>query len=112
MRKKLKLRTPDNKEFVELMCTEVDEELGLARHKDVLYDIPTGLWVVRLVHIQKGYGPWSGCGKLKDLVMTQMMDAVRNNSLFLTKLAAVRKKVREGNLVPVVNELERNLFTV
>lgn len=112
MRKKLIIRPPFEKEFGEYVCTEVDEELGLARHKDVLYDIPTGLWVVRLVHIQKGYGPWKECGKLKDLVMTQMMDAVRNNSLFLTKLEAVRKKVREGNLVPIKNEPEHNLFTV
>lgn len=112
MRKKLIIRLPSEKEFGEYMCTEVDEELGLARYKDVLYDIPTGLWVVRLVHIQKGYGPWKDCGKLKDLVMTQMMDAVRNNKLFLTKLAAVRKKVRDNDLVPVKNETERNLFTV
>ena len=44
--------------------------------------------------------------------MTQMMDAVRNNKLFLTKLSAVRKKVRDNVLVPVKNEPERNLFTV
>lgn len=112
MRKKLMIRPPFEKDFGEYICTEVDEELQLARHKDVLYDIPTGLWVVRLVHIQKGYGPWSGCGKLKDLVMTQMMDAVRNNSLFLTKLEAVRDKVQDNNLAPIKNEPEHNLFTV
>lgn len=112
MRKKLMIRPPFEKDFGEYICTEVDEELGLARHKDVLYDIPTGLWVVRLVHMQKGYGPWKDCGKLKDLVMTQMMDAVRNNSLFLTKLKAVRKKVLDNNLVAVQNYPERNLFTV
>ena len=112
MRKLLMIRTPFDPEFKEYMCTEVDEELQLARHKDVLYDIPTGLWVVRLVHIQKGYGPWKGCGKMPDLTMTKMLDVVRNNIMFLTKLKAVQKKVWDNNLMPVVNYPEHNLFTV
>lgn len=112
MRKKLTLRPPDQKEFGEYMCTEVDEELQLARYKDVLYDIPTGLWVVRLVHIQKGYGPWKNCGKMPDLTMTKMMEVVRNNIMFLAKLKAVQRKVWDNNLMPVVNYPEHNLFTV
>ena len=112
MRKKFKLKLHSGEGIVEVMCTDIDEELKMVRYKDALYDIPTGLWVVRLVHMQKGYGPWENCGRLKDLILTQMMDTVRNNTLFLSKLSAVRKKVSEGNLTPILNPEEVNLFTV
>ena len=109
---KLKLYDDASKEFKECACVDYDDDLQVVRYKDALYDIPTGLWIVRLVHIQKGYGPWQGCGKMKDLVMTQMIDTIRNNLLFLDKLAKVRKKVKDNNLAPEVNKPEITLFTV
>lgn len=97
--------------FLEVTSSDYDEELKLVRYKDMLYDIPTGLWVVKLSHIQKGFEAWKGCGAFPDATMASMLDFVRKNSIFKYRLEQQRKKVLDNKLAEVMNKDEEDLFS-
>ena len=97
--------------FLEVPSSDYDEDLMVVRYKDVLYDIPTGLWVVKLSHIQKDCSYWKGCGKFPDVTMNMMLDMVRSNSIFKHRLEKQRKKVLENKLAEVMNEQQSDLFS-
>ena len=100
----------DGGTFSSVPSYDYDEDLGIVRYKDVVYDIKYGLWVVRLTHIQKGWGPWEGCGSQPLLTMNGMMDVIKKNRLFIYRLEQQRKKVDENKLAPVQNEVAATLF--
>lgn len=108
----LKLCGMDN-QFHEVDSTDYDEEVGLVRFKDTLYDIRTGLWVVRLQMIRNGTETWrsNGCTKVEDLKMTEMLFYVKNNLSFMNGLNKARET--EGvKKLPTMNEVVKNLFTL
>ena len=96
---------------MEVASSDYDEDLQLVRHKDVLYDIPTGLWVVTLSRIQMGFDTWKGCGSFPNATATSMMDIVRTNSIFKFRLEKQRKRVLENKLAEVMNEVQNDLFS-
>lgn len=98
--------------FLEVPSTDYDTDLQLVRYKDVLYDIPTGLWVVKLSHMQKDCSYWKGCGKFPDTRMGDMLDLVRSNGIFKHRLEKQRKKVLENKLAEVQNEMQNDLFSL
>lgn len=90
--------------FLEVPSTDYDTDLELVRYKDVIYDIPTGLWVVKLSHIQKDFSYWKGCGSFPDANMSSMMGIVKTNGIFKHRLAKQREKVHTNKLADVVNK--------
>ena len=98
-------------QWQEVMSTDYDEDLLLVRYKDVLYDIPTGLWVVTLSRIQKGFSTWKGCGSFPSATASTMLEVVRGNSIFKYRLEKQRQKVLENNLAEVKNEIRKDLFS-
>ena len=98
--------------FKEVSSTDYDTDLQLVRYKDVLYDIPTGLWVVTLKQMQKDFSYWKGCGKFPDTRFGDMLDLVRSNGIFKHRLEKQRQKVLENKLAEVVNEVECDLFSL
>ena len=97
--------------FTEVPCYDYDEKLQVVRYKDVIYDIPTGLWVVTLRHIQKDWGHWKGCGKFPDANCSTMMSYVVSNGIFKLRLEKQRKKVLDNKLAEVMNKDEEDLFS-
>lgn len=100
-------------EFSVVSSSDYDEEVGLVRYKDTIYDIRTGLWAVRLPMIKNGTKSWrlAGCTKVEDLKMTDMLFYVKNNIKFMNRLNEERETERVKNM-PTMNEAEYNLFTV
>ena len=100
-------------QFHTVSSSDYDEEAGLVRYKDTLYDIRTGLWAVRLPMIKKGSGSWikNGCSKNEDVKMTDMLFYVINNIKFMEGLNKERQTERVKNK-PTMNEEEYNLFTL
>lgn len=99
-------------EFFEITSTDYDVDIQLVRYKDVLYDIPTGLWVVKLSHIQKNFSYWKGCGAFPDTTSSGMIELVKANSIFKHRLEKQRQKVLENKLAEIVNEPECDLFSL
>ena len=97
--------------FYEVPSTDYDEDINLVRYKDVLYDIPTGLWVVTLSRIQKGFDTWKGCGSFPSTTGATMLSVAKANSIFKYRLEKQRKKVLENKLAEVVNKSELDLFS-
>ena len=97
--------------FLEVPSSDYDEDLKLVRYKDVLYDIPTGLWVVKLSHIQKNFSYWKGCGSFPDTTSTTMLALVRENGIFKYRLEKQRQKVLENKLAEIVNDVQHDLFS-
>ena len=96
----------------EVPSNDYDEDIGLVRYKNALYDIPTGLWVVTLSRIQKGFDTWKGCGSFPSATATTMLDVVRGNSIFKYRLEKQRQKVLDSKLADVVNEIQPDLFSM
>ena len=99
-------------DFFEIASSDYDIDLQLVRYKDVLYDIPTGLWVVKLSHIQKDFSYWKGCGKFPDTRVGDMLDLVRSNGIFKHRLEKQRQKVLDNKLAEVQNEIQNDLFSL
>lgn len=97
--------------FLEVTSSDYDEDLQLVRHKDVLYDIPTGLWVVKLSHIQKNFSYWKGCGAFPDTTQSGMIELVKSNSIFKHRLEKQRQKVYDNNLAEIMNKSDVDLFS-
>jgi hypothetical protein len=98
-------------DFFEIVSTDYDEDINLVRHKDVLYDIPTGLWVVTLSRIQKGFDTWKGCGAFPDTTQSSMMSVVKSNGIFKHRLEKQRQKVYDNKLAEIVNKSDVDLFS-
>lgn len=98
-------------DFYEVPSNDYDEDLLLVRYKDVLYDIPTGLWVVKLSHMRGNFSYWKGCGSFPDTTATSMMDVVRMNGIFKFRLEKQRQRVLENKLAEVMNEVQKDLFS-
>lgn len=97
--------------FIDVPSTDYDMDIQLVRYKDVLYDIQTGLWVVKLSHIQKNCSYWKGCGAFPDTTSSTMLELVKTNSIFKHRLEKQRNKVLENKLAEVVNEVQHDLFS-
>lgn len=97
--------------FIDVPSSDYDMDIQLVRYKDVLYDIPTGLWVVKLSHIQKNFSYWKGCGAFPDVTMGGMIELVKTNSIFKHRLEQQRKKVYDNHLAEVMNEVQQDLFS-
>ena len=98
-------------EWQEVVSTDYDEDLLLVRYKDVLYDIPTGLWVVKLSQMQGNFSYWKGCGSFPSTTISTMLEVVRGNSIFKYRLEKQRQKVLENNLAEVMNHVQNDLFS-
>jgi hypothetical protein len=96
--------------FLEVPSADYDEEIDLVRYKDVLYDIPTGLWVVKLSHIKNNTKYWKGCGAFPETTMTSMLELVKSNGIFKHRLNKQREEVHKRNLVPIMNKKQTDLF--
>ena len=97
--------------FLEVSSTDYDNDLQLVRYKDVLYDIPTGLWVVKLSHIQKDFSYWKGCGRFPEVTASGMLELVKSNGIFKHRLEKQRQKVLDNKLAEIMNEPEHDLFS-
>ena len=97
--------------YFDVPSADYDNELRLVRYKDMLYDIPTGLWVVKLSHIQKDFSNWKGCGSFPETTASSMLEVVRGNGIFKHRLEKQRDKVLSNKLAPVVNEEQYDLFS-
>ena len=97
--------------FLEVPSTDYDENINLVRYKDVLYDIPTGLWVVKLSHIQKNFSYWKGCGAFPDTTQSSMLSLVKTNGIFKLRLEKQRQKVYDNNLAEIMNKSDVDLFS-
>lgn len=98
--------------FIDVPSADYDMDIQLVRYKDVLYDIPTGLWVVTLKQMQKDFSYWKGCGKFPDTRVGDMLELVKSNGIFKYRLEKQRQKVLENKLAEIVNEAECDLFSL
>lgn len=98
--------------FLEVPSIDYDLDINLVRYKDVLYDIPTGLWVVKLSHIQKDFSYWKGCGRFPDITANGMLSLVKSNGIFKHRLEKQREKVYGNKLSEIVNEAQNDLFSL
>ena len=97
--------------FLEVPSYDYDETLNIVRYKDVIYDIPTGLWIVTLRHLQKEWGYWKGCGRFINANVSNMLSIVKNNGIFKHRLEKQREKVYGNKLAEIVNKPEETLFS-
>lgn len=79
--------------FFTVPSSDYDLESGLVRYKGVIYDIRTGLWIIKLSMVKNGTGLWKkyGCTKIEDCKMTDLLRYVKNNLLFMAEVEKVRK---------------------
>lgn len=102
---KLKLLGYKN-EIVEVTSTDYNEDLGLVRYKDAIYDWETGLWAIKLAHIKFKSGTWKWYDAIPNCSMSTLLSTVINNKDWLSKLEYHRSKCD----APILNKKERNLF--
>ena len=110
----LELIGPDyNGGFQKVYCTDYDEECGLVRFKDTIYDIRTGLWVIRQHMIKEGSVNWAkaGCTKVENITLNEMLFYVKNNIKFMAMVERCRMNAKNKGVV-TMNEEEYNLFTL
>jgi hypothetical protein len=92
--------------FKEVDSYDYDETINLVRYKEVLYDIPTGLWVVTLNHIQKDIKAWKGCGAFPSANVSNLLKIVKSNGIFRHRLEKRRAEVD----YEIMNPEEPTLF--
>lgn len=97
------------KEFTEIETNDYDLEAGLVRYKTTVYDLRTGLWIVKLESIQNDTGTWKGCGSYKGLTISKMISTIMDNKIFMERLKRQREKAKEAE---TKNETVLDLFTM
>lgn len=97
-----------NDEYIEVESNDYDEEFGLVRYNDVLYDWELGLWCLRLKSIRECKEEWRVYGSgvaIPDTTKTTLIKNAISSKYFLDSVKKARERAKEKGK-QVVNKRE------